>query len=227
MMWWIWKGGGGSNCSLFGGRPFLMGRGRFLCLNLLILALLVLASSEPPVPDDCQSRPFEDGLALDCSLSAINSAAEKTNFSVLPAIHTRSLTVKCRDATLSQLEADGLRSLNQLRSLTLDGCHLRSIPARAFWGLSNLVSLTVVTRNAGVLVIEAGAFAGLDNLEVLDLSGNYIRHLASGALCTLTKLKELNLSKNEMASMDDLGLDPCPQIRSMRSLDLSSNAINK
>ena len=163
---------------------------------------------------------------LDCTLSAINSAAEKTNFSVLPSMHTKSLTVKCRDPTLSQLEADGLRSLSGLRSLTLDGCHLRSIPARAFWGLDNLVSLTVVTRNAGVLVIEAGAFTGLNSLEILDLSGNYIRHLAPGALCALTKLKKLNLSKNELASLTDLGIETC-KMRSVQILDISSNALNR
>ena len=88
-----------------------------------------------------------------------------------------------------------------MKSLRFDGCHLRSIPTRAFWGLSNLVSLTVVTRNAGVLAIEAGAFAGLNSLEQLDLSGNYIRHLAPGVLCSLPKLTVLNLSKNEISDI--------------------------
>ena len=63
-----------------------------------------------------------------------------------------------------------------------------------------------MTRNAGVLAIEAGAFAGLDSLEKLDLSGNYIRHLAPGVLCSLPKLTVLNLSKNEIGSLSDLGL---------------------
>ena len=99
-----------------------------------------------------------------------------------------------------------LFSLKNLKSLRFDGCHLRSIPTRAFWGLSNLVSLTVATRNAGVLTIEAGAFAGLNSLEQLDLSGNYIRHLAPGVLCSLPKLTVLNLSKNEIGSLSDLGL---------------------
>ena len=228
MMWWIWKGGGLSHIE---GRrrccSTLHHQIQFLILSLLLVAL---ASSEPPVPDDCQSRTFEDGgLALDCSLSAINSDAEKTNFSVLPSEHTKSLTVKCRDPILSQLEADGLRSLRHLKSLTLDGCHLRSIPSRAFGGLTNLVSLTVVTRNAGVLVIEADAFAGLPNLETLDLSGNYIRHVSPGALCALTKLSSLNLSKNELSSMSDLGIDgnSCGGGgMPVKILDMSSNALN-
>ena len=224
MMWWIWKGGGLN--SHIGGRCCSTLRGHRIQFLILSLLLVALASSEPPVPDDCQSRTFEDGLALDCSLSAINSDAEKTNFSVLPSEHTKSLTVKCRDPILSQLEADGLRSLRHLKSLTLDGCHLRSIPSRAFWGLTNLVSLTVVTRNAGVLVIEADAFAGLPNLETLDLSGNYIRHVSPGALCALTKLSSLNLSKNELSSMNDLGIETCGEMAKVKILDVSSNALN-
>jgi Leucine-rich repeat (LRR) protein len=206
--WKTWKGGG----------PLLL---------LFYFVALVICQAEPPVPDDCKASVYEDGLALECSLSAINSADEKTNFSVVPADHTLSLTVKCRDPTLSQLEADGLRSLSHLKSLTLDGCHLRSIPARAFWGLTNLVSLTVLTRNAGVLAVEAGAFHGLPNLERLDLSGNYIRHLAPGVLCPLSKLAVLNLAKNEIGSLSDLGLtDRGCEMKSLRSLDMSSNGLS-
>lgn len=200
-------------------------------VSLLVFGLILTfskAAEEPPVPDDCKAKPFEDGLALDCSLSAINSAAEKTNFSVLPVQHTLSLTVRCRDPVLSQLEAHGLKSLKNLKSLTLDGCHLRSIPARAFFGPS-LVSLTIITRNAGVLAVESGAFNGLEtSLEHLDLSSNFIRHLAPGVLCGLAKLSVLNLSKNEIGSLSDLGLgDPrgC-QLASLSSLDMSSNGIS-
>ena len=204
-------------------RRIWRGSGLFICL---LFGLVIC--SDPPVPDDCQSRPFENGLELDCSLSAINSADEKTNFSVLPSEHTLSLRVKCRDPTLSQLEANGLSSLQHLKKLTLDGCHLRSIPARAFWGLNNLVSLTVATRNAGVLAVEPMAFAGLDSLEILDLSGNYIRHLAPGVLCSLPKLSVLNLSRNEIGSISDLGLEQprgC-QMAGLQTLDMSYNALN-
>ena len=41
-----------------------------------------------------------------------------------------------------------------LRKLVLDGCHLREIPERAFWGLRKLRSLTITTRNAGVLKVN-------------------------------------------------------------------------
>jgi hypothetical protein len=132
-------------------------------------------SSKLPVPDDCVSSPYGSGLALVCSLSAINSAEEKTDFSVIPSAHTVALTVKCRDSVLSRLEADGFRSLAHVRKLTLDGCHLREIPSRAFWGLTKLRSLTIKTRNAGVLNVDSDAFLGLGLLEELDLSANFVR----------------------------------------------------
>ena len=82
----------------------------------------VSCQADPPVPDDCKASPYEEGRALVCSLSAINSPEEKTNFAVIPSVNTLSLTIRCRNDLPSQLEADGFRSLGQLRKLTLDGC---------------------------------------------------------------------------------------------------------
>lgn len=179
----------------------------------------------PPVPDDCQPSPFEDGLALICSLSAINSAEEKTNFSVVPSEHTLSLTVRCREPSLSRLEADGFRSLQHLKKLTLDGCHLRAIPPRAFYGLDKLRSLTVKTRNAGVLSVSTDAFLGLSALEHLDLSGNYIRYLSPHALCPLTRLTSLNISHNEIGTLADLG-SSLTCLESVQKIDLSNNDLS-
>ena len=77
---------------------------------LLLLFLASAAMADPvPVPDDCASTPFESGVALSCSLSAINSAVEKTDFGVIPSARTRSLTVRCRDTVLSRLDPNGFR----------------------------------------------------------------------------------------------------------------------
>ena len=85
-------------------------------------------------------------MALSCHLSAINSADERTNFSVVPSHNTLKLHVVCQNSILvSHLEADGFRSLKQVRHLALDGCNFHTIPARAFWGLSQLESLAIHT----------------------------------------------------------------------------------
>ena len=92
-----WKGGGGSR--KFAASHWLLLKFKFKMtpsLWLLLFTFLchvtkISVAEEPPVPDDCTSRPFEDGLELECTLSAINSADEKTNFSVVPSENTLSL----------------------------------------------------------------------------------------------------------------------------------------
>ena len=83
-----------------------------------ILFLLVMIESArvqnvqpPPVPGDCTVSPYAGGggrLYLDCTLSAINSEYEATNFSVIPGEHTAGLTVRCSDTlAASHLEPQG------------------------------------------------------------------------------------------------------------------------
>ena len=169
---------------------------KMLLLTTTMLLAVAVGQSPLPVPDDCVSTPFESGVALVCSLSAINSAVEKTDFGVIPSTRTRSLTVRCRDTVLSRLDPNGFRNLVHLRKLVLDGCHLREIPERAFWGLPKLRSLTITTRNAGVLKVDSDALLGLEKLEELNLSGNHVRYLAPNALCPVgSTLRTLNLSR--------------------------------
>ena len=199
--------------------------------------LLFLAKSSPslayspPVPDDCSATPLDDGkqgLALTCSLSAINSEHELTNFSVVPSEHTHSLTVKCRDGQVkSRLQPDGFVSLFRLRELAIEDCNLQSIPARAFYGLRMLKSLRIKTSKASNGVsVSSDAFLGLNNLEQLDLSWNSIQALASNALCPLApRLQLLNLSHNAIGSLADLG-SSLECLHAVRSLDLSFNSLS-
>jgi hypothetical protein len=136
------------------------------------IALTLPDKAAPPVPGDCSPSPYhrrrpaaddednsyEDdenvsspettpiggggGLHLDCLLSAINSDAERTNFSVIPAAHTVSLTVTCADELVSgALEPEGFRSLVWLEALAVERCNLAALPPRAFVGLNRLRSL--------------------------------------------------------------------------------------
>ncbi len=197
--------------------------------TLLVSVFTVALASSVPVPDDCVSSPNGDsgGISLFCTLSAINSADEKTDFAVIPSSHTTALTVRCRDSVLSRLDPDGFRSLVHLRKLTLDGCSLREIPARAFWGLKNLRSLTVRTREgSGVLKVDSDAFLGLGQLEELDLSANHVRYLSPNALCPVgPSLRTLNVSRNELTSLSDLGRGSLACLRSIRSVDVSHNRL--
>ena len=181
-----------------------------------------------PVPDDCYPTTYESGLALECSLSAINSAEEKTNFSVIPSEHTIKLTVKCQSTQIiSNLEADGFRSLQHLRHLVIENCNLQSIPSRSFWGLHDLETLKVaISRKAqGILRIQVDAFYGVDKLKKLDLSNNRIQQFSINTLCPLNNLNSLNVSNNHLQSLSDIEVtDGC--LGSVQILDLSYNQIN-
>ena len=207
-------------------------------MSWLVWLLLVWSldmTESIPVPEDCSSRPYREdssgSLWLECHLSAINSAAEKTNFSVIPADHTLGLTVKCSDVGYhSKLEPEGFKSLVWLEELAIVGCRIDKIPDNAFLGLTRLKGLTIKSESAGVLSLTSGAFNGLANLQKLDLSENTVRFLPPGTLCMLPNLSDLNVSHNEIESISDLSLpDHGGQagvcLRNLQTLDISHNEL--
>ena len=191
------------------------------------------AAPAPPVPGDCFSKPWGDSdsaLELACHLSAINSHAERTNFSVIPADHTVALTVICTDTiSVSQLEPNSFRSLVWLEELSIIDCNFQEIPDRVFLGLTRLKSLNIKSSTEGILSFTRGSFEGLANLQRLDLSGNKVRLAETGILCSMPNLNSLNLSHTELGSVSDLGLATVVSqancLRNVKTLDLAGNMI--
>ena len=207
----------------------------WLRLVLLPLCLTSSAPPPPPVPADCFSKPradagSESGLELTCHLSAINSHAERTNFSVIPAEHTVALTVVCTDTvSVSRLEPNSFRSLVWLEELNILDCNFQEIPDRAFLGLTRLRSLNIKSSTEGILSFTRGSFEGLANLQRLDLSSNKVRLAETGILCSMPNLNSLNLSNTELGSVSDLGLSTVVSqancLRNVKTLDLSGNLV--
>lgn len=202
-------------------------------------------SSYYEAPDDCEWSFVDDtlgylgGVALTCNLAAINSEAEKTNFSVIPAKLTRKLKVRCRGSgeQISRLEPGGFARLGFLEELAIEGCTLQHIPALAFQGLERLQRLTL-HPNPGQylggggappegLAVGIDAFMGLTALTHLDLRFNSIRSIPQGELCHLGSLQHLDLSENKLGSVDDLGLPAAavPCLPDLQNLDLSKNEV--
>ena len=204
------------------------------CLTTLLVSLAFFKAAEAfyEAPDDCEWNFIDDesgyagGVSLTCHLSAINSHLEKTNFSVIPSEGTRKLTVKCREPTLSHLEARGFASLSHLEELVIDSCRLEHIPALAFDGLTRLKSLSIHSKYTNEFSMASEALAGLTSLSHLDLSGNSLRSMPPEELCHLPSLTSLDLSRNQLGSVVDLGLvaSNCRLLR-LESLDLSANEI--
>ena len=178
-------------------------------------------------PEDCSWEPLGDSsdiqsVFLTCRLTSINSRLERTNFSVIPSESTRGLRILCTEPHLGSLEPSGFSSLNLLEDLVIDGCALESVPSDAFQGLVSLKRLTVSTRNLSVLKIQSDSFSHLSSLEELDLSENSIREFPAGEICSLANLRHLNLSSNQIGGVADLGRGCLP---SLELLDLSGNEL--
>ena len=167
-----------------------------------------------------------DSVFLTCHLSSINSRLERTNFSVIPPTNTRGLRIICREPSLGRLEPEGFSSLTELERLEIRDCVLDSLPPRAFHGLPNLKQLSVVAASTASLRVEPGALSNLTSLEDLDLSENRVRELPASELCGLHSLTRLNLSNNELGSIADLGLTPSLAcLEDLGLLDLSGNEV--
>lgn len=179
-------------------------------------------------PDDCQWWVRDSGsgsgtgdeVALYCRLRTINSEFDTTNFSVIPSEHTTSLKIACNESMLSRSSLDdrSFAHLVKLRELVLENCKLGKWPSGVLTGLRDLRNLTVRTRNTDwptmSLEIAADSFSPVRQLERLDLSANNIWSFPDNVFCPMTNLVTLNVSKNRLQDVSDLGFrekTPPPQ----------------
>lgn len=163
-------------------------------------------------PDDCRFtiHPNQD-VSLACNLRTVNSEFDTTNFSVIPADHTVSLSILCNETILakSSLEPQSFAHLNRLGELSMEYCKLARLTPDALAGLEDLRNLTIRTHNVNwpelSLEIESDAFTHNKRLERLDLSLNNIWSLPESVFCSLTGLSALNMSSNRLQDVNDLG----------------------
>lgn len=192
-------------------------------------------------PDDCQWWIREtasvnsggDEVALSCKLRTINSEFDTTNFSVIPSEYTTSLKIECNELLLSKSSLDNrsFAHLSRLRELILDYCKLGKWPFEVLTGLRDLRNLTVRTRNTEwpsmSLEIAADSFIPVRQLERLDLSTNNIWSFPDSIFCPMTNLVYLNVSKNRLQDISDLGFrektpPPQPLISTQEEIELET-----
>ena len=151
------------------------------------------------------------------------------------------LKIICSDAFFyeSILRPGHFSELKQLTDLSLDYCKIRHMPTRAFSGLSNLKSLKINSHNSEwssiLMDMDKDVFADLNNLIDLDLTSNSIWSLPLQTFCSMPRLKSLNMSRNHLLDITDLGLglhtnNEADQIEActtnLEELDLSKNFIS-
>lgn len=166
-------------------------------------------------PEDCvwKVRDNSDEVLLACTLRTINSEMDTTNFTAIPSEHTVSLLISCDPSVMarSSMENQSFAHLVRLRELELDACKLTRWPVATLAGLADLRNLTIRTgvsdwpESGMTMEIEAGSFAQARRLERLDLSTNQLTAVPEDTFCQLPNLVFLNLSKNRVRDVSDLG----------------------
>ncbi|KFM72911.1 Protein toll, partial [Stegodyphus mimosarum] len=189
-------------------------------------------------PRDCQwttvkAHQVEPGILLICHVSGVNTIMDSAYFSPIQSARTVGLTIICDDRYMEgRLTNSSLAHLNQLQSLRFERCSFTELADDALNGLSVLKNLTVHTdkydEGRSTLSIGPSTFMKVRELEYLDLSGNNIVMLPEYPFCGLINLKILNLSKNSLQDVKQLGLEerklfPC--IPELHMLDLSYNRL--
>jgi Leucine-rich repeat (LRR) protein len=197
----------------------------------MIVLVLVLAAAAGVV--DCgHNCAFDaDSDTLRCGVDSLGAQ----NVTLQSVSKARGLVVGCTDAFAeSILRTNHFGYLNQLRSLQVDACKVRRVPALAFSGLSALTSLTLNTGNAEVssmvMEVEPDAFTGLNSVRSLNLSRNNIWTLPQSVFCGLDSLVALNLSSNYLQDAQELSFSSS-ELHScklpVRTLDASNNRFTR
>ncbi|KAF4525710.1 hypothetical protein B566_EDAN011502 [Ephemera danica] len=190
---------------------------KFVGVVLLTLTLCLAGAKDSnglkyEAPDDCQWTVRHvhgnDEVALSCRVRSINSEIDSTNFSVIPAEHTTSLSVECNPElnSRSSLPDRSFAHLSRLREFALLHCKLPKLASGSLHGLHELRNLTVQTYNeAWPLEIAPYSFAHVRLLEKLDLSFNNLWTVPEAIFCPLVNLVALNVSHNHLQDIDDFG----------------------
>lgn len=123
-------------------------------------------------------------------------------------------------STLTDADAEGLATIQQLRALQAHGAALTDDGLRHLVGLKNLEWLDL----SGAPITDDGLqhFQSLTNIKHLDLSGTKIRGIGLKHLASLKSLRSLNLT---FTSLTDDGLKDVARLTQLQSLTLSNNRL--
>lgn len=188
----------------------------WLLLSVLLSGTACAANNGDPVCDwqrvmaTDEAQPLR--VVLKCSLRTINNAdAVISNLTSAQMDMITSLTLKCSDVIFfeSSLENSFLTQLRRLNHLDLEYCKIKYVPPAVLSTSRDLKKLRIRTHNtdwsAMTMDLHSDSLRGLSQLRELDLSDNNIWNLPKELFCPLVALATLNLTKNRLQDVFELG----------------------
>lgn len=138
-----------------------------------------------------------------------NLTATATNNQIVSSLRLECSDVFFAESSLDVAEERSSAFNEQLHELVIQYCKIKYVPAATFRSLRNLKSLTLQTHNADWsttnLELHPETFSGLSELKRLNLADNNIWTIPNGVFCPLYSLRYLNLTKNHINEVSQVG----------------------
>ncbi|XP_069690594.1 toll-like receptor Tollo [Periplaneta americana] len=199
----------------------------------------VVSTPDAATEDDSAS------VLLACRLRTIGGTDSLLgNLTATQVERITALRLECSDVLFFESSLENgrhegfLGQLRRLRDLRIEYCKIRYVPSAVLAALRELRHLSLRTHNtdwsAMTMEFHPDSFRGLAELRSLDLADNNIWTLPSELFCALYSLTHLNLSRNRLQDVSEMGFSdwgsgPSAPGKScnvgLEVLDLSANDI--
>jgi Leucine-rich repeat (LRR) protein len=147
----------------------------------------------------CSCYALDEGLLIDCKISAIYQMTDVLNSLISQPI--KSFSVHTINLTLNSFPERLFQNFSTIEQIYICLPSLVEISAEALVGLdASLKTLSIV--NSKLTAVPKAALKGLNTLSALDLQSNAIREVEANAFSGLP-LVSLNLQSNLINSLDD------------------------
>ncbi|CAH1786354.1 unnamed protein product [Owenia fusiformis] len=216
------------------------GHTEVLCINI---SDTILKKLHPPPEKNINSL----SLAYNRIEQAPNDAFDSLNATLqnLTLTHNNLERIPASILTLSKMQEilldfnsisvvsnNTFQGLTQLRRINLNKNKIETIENQAFQGLDCLTNLEM--QGNGLRSVPTQALSVLESLEVLILSDNYIKSIPSGAFTSNIRLKNIDLSRNELVIANSIdafvGLECTLEVLNLGFnflTEVPSNALNR
>uniref|UniRef100_A0A8C3AIU9 Extracellular matrix protein 2 n=1 Tax=Cyclopterus lumpus TaxID=8103 RepID=A0A8C3AIU9_CYCLU len=153
---------------------------------------------EPEEPEEPDLLPNRGGLPPGCDISDVTLTCDNAKLTYFPPL-----------------------SIPELKSLSLEGNNISSIPAEAFNGIPNLEWINLKKNKLSSNGIDTNAFKGLKMLRRLYLDGNLLEAVPADLPPTL---QELKINENQLRRIDENGFQ---DLSSLVILELEGNLLSE